>query len=279
MITLTRQRVRDKLTLVGKNGIITRMDASELVITRTYKQLIPKLYKLEIIMQYNSVLRSLSEVDQAINLLLSLNLFPHSDRLKSWDTSKMIDIINKADRSSFILDVGCNSSPILPMLKRLGFKNLYGCDLSLSSSLMPLTEMHEEMAFNLSIQNLEKTDFANNMFDYITSLSVIEHGINIQEYFKEMSRILKEGGMLLTSTDYWDDKVINTVNIFSTNSPDTIFSRDELEDMIRIAEQNGFMLTDPIDFTCEDKIVYWHAIRLNYTFIFFALKKGEGFKH
>ena len=29
--------------------------------------------------------------------------------------------------------------------------------------------------FAISIQDLEKTNFQNNMFDYITSLSVIEH--------------------------------------------------------------------------------------------------------
>lgn len=56
--------------------------------------------------------------------------------------------------------------------------------------------------FALSIQDLEKTNFKNNMFDYITSLSVIEHGVNIQNYFKEMNRILKKGAVLLTSSDY-----------------------------------------------------------------------------
>ena len=73
-------------------------------------------------MHYNSALKNMSQVDEAVKYLLSLHLFPHSDRLKSWDVSKIIDIINKADRNSFILDVGCNSSPILSMLKILGFK-------------------------------------------------------------------------------------------------------------------------------------------------------------
>jgi hypothetical protein len=120
----------------------------------------------------NSVLRTVSEVDEAINHLLSLDLFPHHDRVKSWDTHKMIDIINGADRNSFILDVGCNDSPILPMLKRLGFKNLYGCDLFLSRiknpllmkvvhsfykrNYRPIIEMYENKVFAISIQNLEK---------------------------------------------------------------------------------------------------------------------------
>jgi hypothetical protein len=39
----------------------------------------------------------------------------------------------------------------------------------------------------ISIQDLEKTNFQSNMFDYITSLSVIELGVNTQNYFKEMN--------------------------------------------------------------------------------------------
>src|SRR5206468_3990846 len=84
-----------------------------------------------ITMIYNSVLKNLSEVNYAIDRLDALGVFAHPDKVKSWDTYKMVDIINKADRSSFILDVGCNGSPILSILKRLGFQNLYGCDLFL----------------------------------------------------------------------------------------------------------------------------------------------------
>jgi ribosomal protein L11 methylase PrmA len=82
-------------------------------------------------MHYNSVLKNSSQIDEAVKYLNSLNLFPHSDRVKSWDVSKMIDIINKANRKSSILDVGCNGSPILLMLKSLGFTELYGCDFFL----------------------------------------------------------------------------------------------------------------------------------------------------
>jgi hypothetical protein len=80
-------------------------------------------------MIYNSVLKNSYEVNYAIDRLNSLGLFPHPDRVKSWDSYKMVDIISKADRVSHILDVGCSCSPIMPMLKRLGFKNLYCFDL------------------------------------------------------------------------------------------------------------------------------------------------------
>ena len=224
-------------------------------------------------MHYNSALKNMSQVDEAVRYLLSLHLFPHSDRLKSWDVSKIIDIINKADRDSFILDVGCNSSPILLMLKSLGFKELYGCDLSLNDYGNPQSEIDETKQLNLSIQDLENTNYRNDMFDYITSLSVIEHGVDIENYFKEMNRLLKKGGMILTSTDYWYDKIHNSTKVFSFSSvPDIIFSKDEIGNIVMIAEKNGFELVEPIDFTCEDKVVHW-PIGLDLTFLFFALRK------
>jgi 2-polyprenyl-3-methyl-5-hydroxy-6-metoxy-1,4-benzoquinol methylase len=238
-------------------------------------------------MTYNSVLKNLSEVNYAINNLHSLGLFAHPDKVKSWDTYKMVKMISEGDRSSFILDVGCNGSPILSILKRLGFKNLYGCDLFLKkipSSLTeivyplyrPIIEMYEDKTFNISIQNLEKTNFQDKMFDYITSLSVIEHGVNIQNYFKEMNRIMKKGGILLTSTDYWPDKILNIIKTKHNprNDPDNVFSKEEIEkDVLKAAELNDLILTEPIDFSFENKVVHYNVTGLDYTFIFFALKK------
>jgi 2-polyprenyl-3-methyl-5-hydroxy-6-metoxy-1,4-benzoquinol methylase len=141
-------------------------------------------------MGYNSVLKNSFEIYHAIYRLRSLGLFPHPDRVKSWDTYKMVDIIKQSDTSAFVLDVGCNGSPMLPLLSRLGFINLYGCDLFLEEGIPSTIEMYN--TFDISIQDLEKTEFQNNTFEFITSLSVIEHGINIQNYFKEMNRILKK---------------------------------------------------------------------------------------
>ena len=240
----------------------------------------------------NSVLQDYDQVDQAVEGLCSLGLFPHPNRVKSWDTFKMTNIVNQGDRTSHVLDIGCEGSPILPMLRRLGFRNLYGCDLDLNKKYVglrklvysfykrsnkPLLEMYEINNFDISVQDLEKTEYATEKFDYITSLSVIEHGVNIQNYFKEMNRILKKGGVLLTSTDYWPDKIVNLIRskYNHNNSADIIFSREEIEDMIKIAVQNGFVLTEPINFAYKNKVVHWNITDLDFTFIFFALRKNS----
>jgi SAM-dependent methyltransferase len=237
----------------------------------------------------NSVLKTSSQVNEAKRHLKALNLFLHHDRIKSWDTYKMIDIINTADRESFILDVGCNDSPILPMLKRLGFRNLYGCDLVLrprykrnfmntvyslyKREYKPIVDMLGDKPLKLSIQNLETTDYRSNTFDFVTSLSVIEHGVDVYKYFMEMSRILKKGGFLLTSTDYWPEKTVNTKCVLSQGTPDKIFDRTEIEAAVTIGEKCGLKLIEPIDYAYLDKVVHWSKTGLDYTFIFFAMKK------
>jgi len=207
----------------------------------------------------------------------------------------MIKKISSANRESFVLDVGCYESPILPMLKRLGFTNLYGCDLVLKPSsdcnpsftnnnnnnnsfkyhedYEPIAKMYSDKSYQLSIRNLEDTKYKDQMFDYVTSLSVIEHGVNIEKYFREMSRIIKSNGYLLTSTDYWPDKLVNKKNVLSKGTPDNIFSRDEIEKLVEVADKNGLKLIEPIDFEYKDKVVRWNSIGLDFTFIFFAMRK------
>jgi SAM-dependent methyltransferase len=241
---------------------------------------------------YNSVLKTASEVEESISLLRSMNLFPHHGREKSWDTYKMIDTISKSDPNVNVLDVGCNGSPILPLLKKLGFKNLYGCDMILKTKYNPLImkficlfykkeyapiiQMHQDDAINLSIQNIEKTNYQDGKFDYITALSVIEHGVNIQKFFKEANRLLKKGGLLLISTDYWPSPIINKTSSKFNHAalPDRIFTKSEVtNELIETARLNGLELTEPIDFEVKDKVVHWKVTGLDYTFIFFALKK------
>ena len=55
----------------------------------------------------------------------------------------------------------------------------------------PVVDMHHDKPLKLSIQSLEETNYQSNTFDFVTSLSVIEHGVDIHKYFMEMNRILK----------------------------------------------------------------------------------------
>jgi hypothetical protein len=77
----------------------------------------------------------------------------------------------------------------------------------------------------------------------------------------------------VTSTDYWPEKTINTKCVLSKVTPDKIFDRSEIEAAVVIAEKYGLNLIEPIDYSFMDKVVHWNKTGLDYTFIFFAMKK------
>ena len=49
-------------------------------------------------------------------------------------------------------------------------------------------------------------------------MSVIEHGVPLKPYFEEMYRLLKPGGILITSTDYYPEP-IDTRNKMAHEAP------------------------------------------------------------
>ena len=88
----------------------------------------------------------------------------------------------------------------------------------------------------------------------------------------EMNRILKKGGLLLTSTDYWLENITNTKHVLSREAPDKVFDRNEIEDAIAIGEKSGLKLIAPIDYICMDKVVHWgHACLLSLIWSYFAI--------
>jgi len=218
----------------------------------------------------NSVLKTNKEVEGSLIKLKSLKLFPHPDRPKNWDALRAFSfILNKADIDSKVLDVGsAGYGIILPWLELYGFSELYGCDIVFEKDF-------KRGKIKYSRQDLQKTNFPADYFDFVTSISVIEHGVNPGSYFKEMFRILKKGGYLLTSTDYWPQK-IDTKGLYPYGKDlgeMKIFDKDGIAGLLKTAEKSGFGLVSPMDFTSKDKVVDWKRVNKQYSFIFFALEK------
>ena len=218
----------------------------------------------------NSVLKTNKEVEDSLTRLKRLKLPPHPDQPKNWDALRALSfILNKADKDSNVLDVGsAEYGIILPWLELYGFNNLYGCDIAFEKDF-------QRGKIKYSRQDLQKTSFPADYFDFVTSISVIEHGVNPGSYFKEMSRIIKKGGYLLTSTDYWPQK-IDTKGLYPYGKDlgeMKIFDKDGIAGLLKTAEKSGFGLVSPMDFTSKDKVVDWKRVNKQYSFIFFALEK------
>ncbi|HIK18039.1 MAG TPA: class I SAM-dependent methyltransferase [Leptolyngbyaceae cyanobacterium M33_DOE_097] len=211
------------------------------------------------------VLQTLQEVDSATQHLRDRGLPTHLTLEKNWDQWLLSQHLSEADRQSPIIDLGCGDCCTLDFLAALGFEQLHGIDLAIQQPVA-------ELPYQLYQGDLTSTFFPDNTFDYGVSISVIEHGVDLDRFFQETYRILKPNGFLFVTTDYWQQKIPVDASIQPFGLAWSIFSSSEVQVMIDLAQQHGFLLESNLEIpTCVEKIVNWYERQ--YTFIAIGLRK------
>lgn len=188
------------------------------------------------------------------------------DFVKSWDVWKTTQFLRCHIRTDDpVVDFGAYKSEILPILHRSGFRNLHGIDLNprIRGGL-----------YSESIQYCQgdffSTPYDDDSFAAVTSISAIEHGHDVARLLSEVHRVLRLGGYLICSTDYWPDK-IDTTGISVLGMSWTIFSKSEILDIVSSGRQVGLELVGDANFDACDQVIT-HAGR-RYTFAWFVLRK------
>lgn len=223
------------------------------------------------------VLQSLEEVQRAIRVLQKSGCGYHSDPIKNWDMAQINEILEGSGKDIYVLDMGCGFSQVLKFLHKKGLTRCFGIDLStsLSDILTLLGFMIKEKTiktpYKLVRGDLTKTSFPNNSFDIVICLSVIEHGVNVNSFLKEASRVLKSNGILYVSTDYWEPKIL-TNDVPKPYGLDwNIFSEKEIQSLINIAKKYNLRMGDENIPPTKDKVVHWN--KKDFTFISLIFKK------
>ena len=216
----------------------------------------------------NQVLKEKSEVERTLGQLREIGLLPHPDPPKNWDFLAALDfILNHTDRRARVLDAGGEVySPLVEWLFMYGYRFLHVINLTF------------ERDFHLgSIKYMRgdctATPYPSEYFDVVTCLSVIEHGVNLKDLLKESYRILRQGGYLIVSTDYWNEP-IDTSGKKAHGAPVKVFTPKEIQELVALAESNGFASTGPLNYSVGSNVVRWEKYGLDYTFIVLALKKS-----
>ena len=110
------------------------------------------------------------------------------EKYKNWYVKA--EFVKKILSSKKILDIGCADGRLVMELSKLGIES-YGID----GSTYILNQANPEIKNKLLQVNLnEKFPFEDNHFDGIISLHTIEHVHNLDNFMKELFRIMKEGG-------------------------------------------------------------------------------------
>ena len=106
-------------------------------------------------------------------------------------------IRNNIDISLFknkkALDMGCGSGRYTLALSRLGFKSVIGCDFS-DQNIQTAKNRNNSKIVKYYKENILKTRFKNDSFDFIYSNGVLHHTKNIFSGIKEIHRLLRKNG-------------------------------------------------------------------------------------
>jgi SAM-dependent methyltransferase len=215
----------------------------------------------------NGVLKSRAEWQDALSRAKADRLPLHRGDEKNWDhLAAVFAILGSTTTSARVLDAGAEFySNVLPTLFVYGYRNLYGINLS-------FTEEARRGPIRYLPGDITRTDFLDNYFDAVTCMSVIEHGVPLEGYFREMYRVLKPGGLLITSTDYYPTAV-DTQGKTAHGAAIKIFTKAEIEQILRLAMETGFESTGEVDLECNERPVQWKQFGLEYSFVIFTLRK------
>lgn len=203
------------------------------------------------------------------HLMRTGRLPPPPDPRKCWDLDLAVRAIrDRGSVADVVLDLGAFNSAILPALFRLGYRNLIGVDLNPHVVRGP----HRSVIRYL-VGDFYELPVPDATCDVVTAISTLEHGWRGPTFFREMARVLRPGGILLASTDYWPEKIDTSWLSFFGMSW-TIFSADEIRHLIATAADAGLVGQGPADFAAEGRIIHWNDRR--YTFSFLQLKRTQG---
>jgi SAM-dependent methyltransferase len=116
----------------------------------------------------------------------------------------------------------------------------------------------------------EATRFPGSTFAALACVSVIEHGVDKDEFFAEAARLLRPGGVLFVSTDYWPQKIdVGASKLFEQSRGfDEIFSLEEIHSLVIKAADHGLYLLEELDLGADDRMI--RDGRAAYTFLALA---------
>ena len=110
-----------------------------------------------------------------------------------------ISKLTKGDKTTRILDYGCGGGTMVTYLRLLGYENIVGVDIN-KGKLYNLDLIHRKMGFNKDVffsYNGIFLPLEDLSFDLIISQQVLEHVLNVEQYFNECIRVLDHKGKIL----------------------------------------------------------------------------------
>ena len=215
----------------------------------------------------NCFLQSMAEINEATAEIQNYSLIPHGLSCKNWDIMRILPRIKDGD----FCDLGADGSFILNNLAHCGHVGKkYGIDLQFAAD-------REEGEIKYFKGDLMHTPFADGEFETLTCLSVVEHSVSYSELAKECARLLKPGGQLFLTCDYWTPKPDTSLTkLYSLDW--NILDRANVEELVAEMEKVGLKITSDINWATNEQVInpsYCSPVQgVSYTFGIFHFIKS-----
>lgn len=207
----------------------------------------------------NKFLRTRSEIELSTKWLKDNGYKSHPISCKNFELRLIVEALKDGD----LIDAGADGSFIL---HNASIKNIKGRKVGID--LAEVTGDNKAEGAEYFKGDLMHTPFEDGSFDTVVSMSVLEHQVGFSEFAKEMSRLLRVGGKLYVTFDYFDPKV-NTDGMELYGLKWNILNKEDVLNLVWACSENGLGLTSNIDWYTEDAVInpsYCSPFNVSYTF-------------
>jgi 2-polyprenyl-3-methyl-5-hydroxy-6-metoxy-1,4-benzoquinol methylase len=208
----------------------------------------------------NFFLQSMEQILDATRYLPDNGLMESGISAKNWEAVQVIPYF----RDGNWLDMGSDGGIVLENLKR---KNIKGIKVGIDLAYTEVFGNRDGVDYIKG--DLMDVPLPDGFFNYITSLSVIEHEVDFGKFAKEVSRLLAKGGELFVSFDFWQPKPIyEKRKLYKLDW--NILDAEDVGSLLTELEENGLLITTEIDWTIKDAVIndtYCSPVKdVSYTF-------------
>lgn len=187
-------------------------------------------------------LASRLEVEVCTRWLKRHGLQSHRLQCKDFDMAGIMAHLSDGN----LLDMGSSDSYLLANARRKGIRGeLHGIDLRTPDVAVE--------GVTYKVGDLTETGLPAAHFENITCLSVLEHGIDFAAFAREAARLLKPGGHLYCTFDYWSPRVVPHMRLFGLD-----WKILDWHDVLRLVEacgREGLFLVEDIDWTLGKPVI------------------------
>ena len=192
----------------------------------------------------NEILKTRIDIDQATKWLQDNKLIKSGISAKNWEAVQVLPLLKDGD----LLDMGSSGGIILETAVLMGIKGRkVGIDLAYPKSVTTDT-------LELIHGDLMDCPIEDNSFDTVISLSVVEHQVDVNKFAKECNRLLRPGGTVIVSFDYWPEQ-LNTKGVWLYNLEWNILNKEDLIVLMWEFHNIGLELTSPFDWEVQDAVI------------------------